>query len=116
MVKVLRKKDNKDELERKIEMISKLWRSRIDSRFLDRYHHLPDLNYSQEEWEDAGEPHTWKIAEIEGEYTVIIDTSYWYMILFKNDEIIGSGEHEIISDNIVVLDKSYWEVFKYIWK
>jgi len=101
---------------KKLNKLRSLWEDRTNNSFTDRFPHIEDRPMSQEEWEDEGCPHTWKLLEVNGEYSVVVDTSYWMMFLFKNDEIISYGEHIIITENVVVMDKNHYEISKYIWR
>lgn len=72
-------------------------------------------------WEQAGRPRIFIPVEQEDGYTVVIDYGYSYMVLFKGNKICGTGKNEIIPygesiHNIIVLDKEYYNINKYIWK
>ena len=71
---------------------------------------------------DAGSPYVWSHAETSGPYTVLRDHSYGLLALFQGDELLAVGKDHIFpsawtSDpvSIVVLDRDYYGVHKYIW-
>ena len=69
-------------------------------------------------WTDRGSPHSWVEVEKSGRYTVFADVGYGWLVIFKDDSYLGRGMREItgIDAEIVVLDKEYYRVSKYIWK
>lgn len=68
-----------------------------------------------EEWLKEGGPHVWEIVEEKDQYQVWYDTAYGKMAIFKGDTIIGAGKHEIVTDDIVAVDKEYYGTTKYIF-
>lgn len=77
--------------------------------------------WPQERWESEGKPHIWITAETQGGYEVQVNTAYGGIRLLLNDEIVAVGDTMatyINSDNsieVVVLDKEYYGVSKYLW-
>jgi len=85
-------------------------------KIYSKHDHLFEKQISVEEWEKLNKPCIWWTVEIDGEYNVLLDIAHDRIALFKNDEYIDSSKVAIISDNIVVLDKNYYPVKKYIWR
>jgi len=102
-------------LERKIKVLEELWEKGTNSEFIDRFPHISHCSMTQDEWEEWGCPHTWKLVEESGDLSLLIDTSYWMMVLFQKDEVLGHGDHEITSNVAVVFDKEEYKLPKYIW-
>jgi len=67
------------------------------------------------DWEEAGRPHCWVHVEKEGEYSVEVDMPYGAIRLLKNGREVRRGKWGIFMKKIVVLDKDYYGVHKYIW-
>lgn len=70
-----------------------------------------------EHWNSSGRPYLWLKVEdaVCGIFTVYKDLTCGYLLLFKNNEIIGKGTDSVITDEVIVLDKDYYSCSKYIW-
>lgn len=72
---------------------------------------IQDLN----RWIAVGKPHTWTIREVEGDYSLALDTGYGELALFEKDKLLGRGRRELIFPGVVVIDRDYYGTHKYIW-
>jgi hypothetical protein len=75
-----------------------------------------------EAWEKAGRPILWCTVEKEydyGEFVAQVDIGYGAVRLIKDGKEIARGKHAAISGNnarVIVLDKEYFGLEKYIWR
>jgi hypothetical protein len=79
-----------------------------------------NVQYSEEYedfdyWIKEGKPRTWAIVEEYQNYKVLEDSSYGLIALFDSEELVDIHTQFITYINIVVLDKHYYNLSKYIW-
>jgi len=76
--------------------------------------------WPQERWENEGMPHVFcKVESSEDGYEVQLDGAYGSLRLLYKGEAIAVGRNMIsgiIGHEIVVLDREYYGVSKYIWR
>lgn len=79
--------------------------------------------WPQERWENEGRPHIWITAETQDGYEVQVDKAYGGVRLLIGNEIVAVGNTMLTYSHtdattkveIVVLDKEYYCVSKYLW-
>ncbi len=82
----------------------------------DYGHIISDDNLELDTWQAQGKPHIWILSEQENDYQVYTDVGYGNMCLFKGTELLGYGTTQIITNDIVVMDRGYYGTKKYIFK
>lgn len=68
-----------------------------------------------ETWVAANKPYVWEIAEVTKHYTLLVDTGYGIMALFKDGKYLETGRNEIVTDNCVALNTSYYGVMQSLY-
>ena len=80
--------------------------------------------WPQKRWEDEGRPRMWckveEITKMAGKtYKAEVDTAYGAVRISLNDEVIGMGKWAVTTNKkdepVVLLDRDYYGVEKYIW-
>lgn len=66
-------------------------------------------------WEQQGRPYSWVTAEKKNGYEVLEDYGHGWLAVFKNEKLLGVGKDKIALKNVVVLDKRYYGIKKYLW-
>lgn len=59
-------------------------------------------------WENLNRPFLWAELESEGDFVLYRDYSRGYLAVFKNGVLLGVGEDEIYTDEVIVLSKGYY--------
>jgi hypothetical protein len=78
--------------------------------------HIFETILTNEEWLSQNKPHIWWRVEIDGDLMVLSDSSYGRIALFNGEKLIESSKTLIVTDNVVIIDKNYYPVLKYIWR
>ena len=77
---------------------------------------LINCEMEADEWIAAGRPAIVNELERKNGYVAAVESSYGKILLFsKTGELLATGSHEAVSDKVVVLDKYYHGVQKYLW-
>ena len=70
-----------------------------------------------EDWKNIGSPYCWVTAEENDSVIVLIDIAYGYMAVLKEGVLLKcSRSKEIVLEDLVILDKEYYNTKKYIWR
>lgn len=78
--------------------------------------HIFEKQLTEEEWVNQNKPHIWWRVEVNENLMVLTDCGYGRIALFDGDKLIESSKASIITDTVVVMDKNYYPVTKYIWR
>lgn len=97
------------------EIISENVLEQLKKAFKEFPHDTIDEDEDYKEWEKQGKPYWWGLAETEGKYSVYMDYGYGNLAVFSDGELIGYGLRKIITKEVVVLHRDYYETSKYIW-
>jgi hypothetical protein len=72
-----------------------------------------------DQWIAAGRPYNWTLEErlmVKGRLIeVLIDVGYGGIALFINGTFAAFGKKNIVFEDLVILDKEYYQVSKLIW-
>jgi hypothetical protein len=78
--------------------------------------HIFETILTTQEWILQNKPHIWWCVEINENLMVLSDSAYGRIALFDGDKLIGSSKASIVTDTVIVMDKNYYPVLKYIWR
>lgn len=68
-------------------------------------------------WEQLGRPYVWEFVGVLKSYTAFKDNGYGVMALFGKDELLGTTRGVILTTpKVVLLDKEYYNLPKYLWR
>ena len=82
----------------------------------------PNERQNLETWEVLGRPYTWHetgevVKRNTREFTIWVDSSHGMLALFQGDKVLSVFKRECIGlvTGLVVLDRTYYGVDKYMW-
>jgi hypothetical protein len=72
-----------------------------------------------DEWQAKGKPHEWEMVEekdVHGRcFRVYVDYGHGKIALTEEGKLVRHGKDFLSTDDVVVLEKEYYGVRKYIW-
>lgn len=105
-------------LEEKLESVRNYFEIRSNGFYKDQHIFVSskeELKTRKETWKLDGEPHVWMLEENNFVYEVWKDVAYNQIILLKNGNAVNHGVNIITFGNVIVVDKNYFDVSKYLW-
>lgn len=68
-------------------------------------------------WVQLGSPYAWEFVGVLKSYTAFKDSGYSAIALFDKDELLGATHGtEITTPKVILLDKEYYGLPKYLWR
>ena len=105
------------ERRKKKKKMTKEERKQLEEKLPEHAHKNKEENaMSQDEWIAASRPFIWSLIETKEKYSLYADEAYGLLALFSNGMLIKATTSNIFGhENILVLDKHYYGLNKYLW-
>ena len=78
--------------------------------------HVFNTSLTLDEWEKAGRPAIWTVAEVSGRWTVVLDAGYGLIGLLREDRCIEIARNTIVYGDIIAVDRNYYGSSGYLYK